>query len=420
METPTHHSAATRPAAADPVSHSWFQLDGFTDRRRGIGPLDVVYGPDRVADIGRLLTGRGRSRALLVAGAHVSTDVSVMGPIRESLGDLVVGEFFEATPRKRIESIYAGIERMTEVDADVLIGIGGGSSLDTARQISAFAADGRPLSSFRDSVLAGEVPELTAPADRADVALIPTTLAGADLSKGGSIEVVAAPDAPDGRPKRINPQTVGPSLIVYDPRLFESTPRALLTGSAMNGLNKGIETLYSPRATLYSDALAAHGLTLMTTGLLGVAAGDPAGLERAVGGVILVQLQRQISVLHAFGHAVARYSGVQQGVAHAVITPHALRALLAVAPMRRDLIATTLRAAGVTAAADDAEAIIESVVTVRDALGLPARLRDVPGADALDPVRCAEHVCSDGLLAGAPLDRPLAVDEAVAVFEAAA
>lgn len=398
----------------------WFQLDGFTDVIRGIPPVDVRFGAGRAAELGSYLEARGLGRAMLVAGRHVSADEKVMGPIREAIGPRVVGEFFEVTPGKRIEMVYAGIERMREVGADVLIGIGGGSSLDVARQVSTLAADGRSLDQLREQARSTDPPAFEAVPHHTAVVLVPTTLAGADLSTGGSVEVFDVAESPDDQPRWVNPQVVGPTAILYDPRLYESTPPRLLAGSAMNGFDKGIETIYSPRATAFSDAMAERGVALMGRGLLALATERSSGLEDAVAGAILVQVQRQISVVHAFGRAATRLTSMQQGIAHAVLVPHALRLLLSLAPLRREVLARALRTAGATATPDDGEAVVEGVSAIRDALGLPRSLADVPEADGIDVAACAAHVCGDRLLDASPLPRRLTPAEAASVFEAAA
>ncbi|MFT4921497.1 MAG: magnesium transporter [Haloarculaceae archaeon] len=66
---------------------------------------------------------------------------------------------------------------------------------------------------------------------------------------------------------------------------------------------------------------------------------------------------------------------------------------------RRDMLAETL---GVADADDPARAVVAAVVEVRDELGLPARLRDVPGPDREELPSVAEAVLADRLLANVP------------------
>jgi len=96
-----------------------------------------------------VLANRNLKDVLIVCGSHVGANEAVMAPLRRNLGDRLVGVFDETTPEKDIETVYDGIETMEAMDPDALIGVGGGSSLDIARQMSVFAAAGRSLSDVR-------------------------------------------------------------------------------------------------------------------------------------------------------------------------------------------------------------------------------------------------------------------------------
>lgn len=402
--------------ATNTNTDGWFQIDDYTNRERRIDGMDVRFGSGRVREVGDYARRSGLGRVMLVAGSNLSRNAAIMDPVREALGGLVVGDFFGASPDKHISTVYEGIARMRELDADLLVGIGGGGSLDTARQISAFAADGRPLEFFQEAAAAKEQVDLVG-SGSASVILLPTTLAGADLSVGGSIEVLSALESPTNRPVRVNPPNVAPIAVFYDPLLYGTTPDAVLAGSAMNGLDKGIETLYSPKANdPYSIALSSHGLTLMGRGLLALGSDRAGGLADAVAGLILVQLRVNISVIHAFGHAVARNSAIQQGIAHAILAPHVIAFLLEEGAIAPDRLTAALLAAGATESPGD---VVAAVTRIRDSLGLPSRFSEADGASGLDLAVCADATVSSGLLRNSPLREPLSVGQARAILEAA-
>lgn len=116
---------------------------------------EIVYGRGCLNDLGAVLADRNLDDALVVRGQHVGANDDVMDPLRRGLGDRLTRVFDETTPAKAAETVYDGITVMRDVEPDVLIGVGGGSSLDVARQMSAFAADGRPLAHFREAARSG-------------------------------------------------------------------------------------------------------------------------------------------------------------------------------------------------------------------------------------------------------------------------
>ena len=118
---------------------------------------DIVYGRGSVAELNSYLAENDLKNALLVCGTNVSANEVLMAPVRNGAGDRLAGVFGETTPAKHAKTVYDGIAAMKETDADVLIGLGGGSSLDIARQISVFAGDGRSLEALRDEFREGEL-----------------------------------------------------------------------------------------------------------------------------------------------------------------------------------------------------------------------------------------------------------------------
>ena len=379
---------------------------------------DIVYGRGRVGELGDRLNEYGYGRALVVCGSNVGANEALMGPLRNGLYDCLVGVFDETTPAKSVETVYDGIAAMDETDPDVIVGVGGGSSLDIARQMSVFAADGRSLASLRTAAREGDVDSPNPAAPLTPVVVVPTTFAGADLSSGGSIEVLSPDESPTAQPVRAS-GSLTPDAVVYDPDLFETTPMGALAGSAMNGFDKGLETIYSPDATPITDSTSVHGVRLLSAAFPRLGTGDPGAMESAVQGILLVQFQRKASIIHAVGHGFARRYPVQQGLIHATVAPHVLRYVLNEVDARRELLA---EAFGIDTRASDgklAEAIVEAVTEVRDSFDLPTRLRDYDPIRREDFQAVAEFTLEDALMQRAPAGLDPTVKDLEGVFDAA-
>jgi alcohol dehydrogenase class IV len=379
---------------------------------------DIAYGRGRIRRLGERLEGYGLERALVVTGSHVGENPGVMEPLSAGLGDRLAAVFDETTPQKLGETVFEGIEAMRRAEPDVIVGVGGGSSLDIARQMSVFAADSGSLSDYRAAAERGELEPPDPDEPLTPVVVVPTTFAGADISTVGSVEILGPETSPTGQPIRTG-GSVAPAAMVYDPDLFETTPTGALAGSAMNGFDKGIETLYARDATPVTDATAIRGLRLLREALPRLP-DDPEAMERAVVGIVLVQFDRRVSIVHAFGHGFAERYDLQQGLVHAVVVPHVLRYLFEHVDARRELLAEGL---GIETESMDgdatAEAILEAVTAVRDSLDLPTRLRE------LDPVReedlpaIARAIRADSGMANAPEALDPTADELEAVLREA-
>ena len=382
------------------------------------------FGAGSVADLDAELAAHGVENALVVCGTTVGSTSSVIDPVRDGLGDSLAGSFAETTPEKLLSTALDGRAAYREHDADAILALGGGSSLDVAKAVSVLVAGDHDPADAASAV--AQTHTLPMPdGDLPPIVAVPTTLAGAELSTvaglaalpdGGFVDAPVSGGLSDRR--------LMPTAVFYDPVLVATTPRTVLAGSAMNGFDKGIETLYAANATPVTDATAGRGIALMADGLRELGRGEvtPETLEPVLDGLLLVQYgisrpaETTLSVIHAFGHGLTRGFDVQQGAAHAVIAPHVLRHVFEEVDGRRDLLADAL---GVADADDPPAAVVDAVANLRDALALPSRLRDVEGPKPADFESVARSVVTDSFVANAPPDLDLTADDVEALLEAA-
>ncbi len=386
-------------------------------------PGTVRYGAGAAGDLDDELASLGAERALVVSGQTVGTTPEVIGPVREGLGDRLAGVRAETTPDKRVSTALDVVEAMEAEGADALVGLGGGSSIDVSKAAAAVAskddtdraAVGAELEETGTIAVEGETPPVVA---------VPTTLAGADLSQVAGVNADPATCPVESRVDGgLSDAALMSAAVVGDPELVATTPESVLTASAMNGFDKGVETLYTSAATPFTDATAVRGLSVLTDAL--PALGDSVTVETAapsLEGLLLVQygISRPdggtLGLIHAFGHGLTAYSDIQQGAAHAVIAPHALRYLFGEVDGRRALLAEAL---GVDDADDPTEAVVAAVADVRDGLGLPARLRDTDGPEPDQFTDVARAVVNDRLVVNLPEGLELTVADMEGVLEAA-
>ena len=372
-------------------------------------PPVVQYGPGCVGNLADELASADLSRALVVCGKTVGSTTAVIDPVTEGLGDRVGDVFAETTPRKRLDTAFQVCERVRRVEADVLVGLGGGSSLDVAKIASLLECTERS----REAIGAEfeETGTIQVPDESlTPVVAIPTTLAGADISQAAGITASPKSGLVESEVSGgVSHPAIMPHAVFADPKLIATTPRSVLTGSVMNGFDKGVETLYAHNATVFTDATAVRGLEELTEALLAFGRGNECEntYDALVRGLLCVQFGisrpggTTLSLVHSFGHALARNYPVQQGDAHAVVVPHVLEFLFEHVDGRRTLLA---RGLGVDDADNTAAAVIERVTEIRDTLELPSRLRDVSGPDRESFPEVASTVLEDSFMENAPLE----------------
>ncbi|WP_232686058.1 iron-containing alcohol dehydrogenase family protein [Halobacterium zhouii] len=425
-------SARAATTSLDAVDGRTYGGDGFRFEYR---PGTIRCGRNCVDALAEELRNVGGTRALVVTGRTVGQTAAVMDPVREGLEDAFEGTFAETTPDKRLGTAHAAAEAFAEHDADAFVAVGGGSSLDVVTVARALVASGQSHeAAAADLADTGTIP--VPDGDLPSAVAVPTTLAGADLAQGAGI--TAAPDTDpvdESIGGGVSDPRLMPSALFYDPALFATTPASVRAASAMNGLDKAVESLYARNATPISDATAVHGLRLCRRGFSALADddADPRELEQAVLGVLLAQYGvsrpdgSTLSVLHAFGHGLTNAGDVHQGRAHAAVAPHVLRFVFERVDGRRDLLADALAPHGSGATGsetgesdDDASAAVAGLAALRDDLGLPQRIRDLedpPACDELDDV--AADVLGDGFMENAPSGLDATVEDLREVLEAA-
>ncbi|WP_224333728.1 iron-containing alcohol dehydrogenase family protein [Haloprofundus halobius] len=392
-------------------------------------PGKIVCERGAVAGIGDELARRGLGRALVVCGSTVGSTPEVVDPVRNGVGDRLVGVFAETTPEKYLGRAVEGARLADEEHVDALVALGGGSSLDVAKVIAALRShEESPEEVAAAAIESGDL-SVSANGTPTPVFAVPTTLAGADLSTVAGVTLAMGPDdEPIG--SSIGDARLMPTALFYDIDLFATTPESVLTASAMNGFDKGLEALYTRNATPITDGTAMRGLRLLRSSLPALGAGDGGqngeNLAQAVTGTVLVQYgvstpgQFKLSLVHAFGHGFTRNYDVHQGRVHAVVAPHVLRYLFDSVDARRELLAEAL-GVQVEGQTDDelAEGIVDAVVDVRDGLGLPSRLRELGEVRREEFSVVADTIANDNLMTTVPPGLDPTKEEILAVLNAA-
>lgn len=381
----------------------------FADR-----PPKLVTGRGSVESLGTELADAGIDRALVVCNRSVGTLDAVLSPVVEGIGRRCVGVFDEATGDKRLRTALAAADHARGADAQAIVGVGAGSGLDVATVAAALVGPDAADEAVIDDLV--ETGRVTVETDPLALVMVPTTLAGAEQSPGAGITA----EAPDGSVVSggVSDPRLRPLAAVYDPELVAHTPESVLRNSTMNGFNKGIETLYSPAAVPVTDATAARGVSLLAQWLPRLDTDDLEALDAILEGVALAQYGTSregatgLSIIHAIGHGVTATVPVQQGLVHAAVTPAVLEELFAQAPCRRELLASSLGAAG-------ADGIVEAVAQIRDGLGLPTGLGDLEGVERSMLPAIADATANDRLMDNLPPGVSLGREDLIDVLEAA-
>jgi len=262
---------------------------------------ELVTGAGMAALLPDLLAGFA-ARRLLVVG-------STSGVARAGL--TLPGQparFGGFSPNPHLTDVLDGCRLADAYGPDLVVGIGGGSALDTAKMVRSLPAD--PAAAIE--VLAGRAP----PRRRAPLVLVPTT-AGTGSEATGFATVYV-----NGVKHSLDHPSVHADLAVVDPELTRGCPADVAYSGAFDALAHALESLWSLRSTAASRMLASDALTALVA-VLGRAAwplttSDRADLSTASTRAGLAIDRTRTTAGHAFAYPLTARFGVRHGVACAL------------------------------------------------------------------------------------------------------
>ncbi len=167
------------------------------------------------------------------------------------------------------DAVDAAVARLRRRDIEVVVGIGGGSVLDTAKAIAGLLRTG---TSIRDH-LEGVGPQIPYPGPAVPFVAVPTTAGtGSEAARNAVISEVG----PDGYKRSFRDERLVAADAIVDPDLLAGSPPTLIAQNGLDAVTQLLEAFISQRASPFTDALARSGLERASRSLLAWHA-DPGG-----------------------------------------------------------------------------------------------------------------------------------------------
>jgi len=222
----------------------------------------ILFGAGRSAELAQIVRGFG-SRALVVTRGPDFTDgpdwARLGAGLREAGVEVeTVGVSGEPSP-PLVDEIVARIRAGGPVD--VVVGIGGGSVLDTAKAVAGLLIPGNSVTDH----LEGIGPELPYRGPAVSFVAVPTTAGtGSEATKNAVLSL----RGPGGFKKSFRDEALVARVAIVDPDLLAGCPPELIAANGMDALTQLLESYVSARANPLTDALALSGLAATRDGLL--------------------------------------------------------------------------------------------------------------------------------------------------------
>ncbi len=327
-------------------------------------PTRLVHGAGALTHLGETLRGLGVTRPMLVTDPGVAA-AGLVARVLEHLDDPVV--FDGVRPNPDIALVDGAAEIYREAGCDGLVGLGGGSSIDTAKSVGVVVEHGGSILDYewgRDPI-ERRIPPLVA---------IPTT-AGT-----GSEVTLWAVITDHGRQIKFNvggTPLIGPHVALIDPELMLGLPPAVTAATGMDALSHAIECYTCDYHQPFNDAVALLAIELVGRWLR-TAVSDGSNLEARTHMAHAATLGGMAYGTESAGaaHAMSQSAGGVHDCPHGALTARVLGPVCEYnAPALPDRYARIAVGLGVdTSGLDDLEAAmagVEEVYRLTDDVGIP-------------------------------------------------
>jgi alcohol dehydrogenase class IV len=306
----------------------------------------VIFGNGSIAQVSTEVERLGCRRVLLVSGR---SEAAFAARIAAQLGDRLVGDFTDVVMHVPVETARRAASTARDLDADVVLALGGGSSTGTAKAIALET--------------------------RLPVVAVPTTYAGSEMTTIWGL-------TENGRKITGRDRVVLPRTVIYDPELTLTLPVSLSAASGMNALAHLIEGLYDRLVSPVLAAQAGEGIRALANALPRVVS-NPADLDARGDALYGAWLAGWIlgtcgmGVHHKICHTLGGTYNLAHAPTHSAVIAYATQYNLGAAPEAMDCIVRAFAAAG-RSAPDAATAVWE---LARD-IGAPTSLASVGLAES--------------------------------------
>jgi alcohol dehydrogenase len=215
---------------------------------------EIVFGPGRSAGLPDAVRRFG-SRALVITRAPGFTETEDWAQLRAGLSGAAIdfeleGVSGEPSPAL-VDEIVARVRARGPVDA--VVGIGGGSVLDTAKAVAGLLIPGNSVMDH----LEGIGPGLPYRGPAVPLIAVPTTAGtGSEATKNAVLSVRGA----GGFKRSFRDDALIARVAIVDPDLLASCPPELIAANGMDALTQLIESYVSTRSNPTARAMAIVGL----------------------------------------------------------------------------------------------------------------------------------------------------------------
>ncbi len=356
------------------------------------------HGKGAIQEIAGEVTSRGLKKALLCTDPDL-LKFGVTKKVTDVLdaAGLAYQVYSEIKPNPTIENVKDGVEAAKAAQADYIIAIGGGSSMDTAKAIGIIVtnpefADVRSLEGTADTKNPC-LPIIAVPTTAGTAAEVTINYVITDVEKNRKFVCVDPHDIP--------------VVAIVDPDMMASMPKGLTAATGMDALTHAIEGYITKGAWELSDMFHLKAIEIIAKSLRGAVENTPEGREGMALGQYIAGMGFSnvgLGIVHSMAHGLSALYDTPHGVACAIILPTGLEYNKPVAGKRYRAIGKAMQVPGIDNMTDEeaADATIAAVKQLSLDVGIPQNLNGILKEE--DVAFLSQSAYADACCPGNPRD----------------
>lgn len=266
------------------------------------------------------IKNRGFQKVLIVTDKSLF-EVGVTNKVTEELekSGIAYEVYHDVKPNPTIKNVHDGIEKCREANADLIVAVGGGSSIDTAKGISIVMTnpdryDIVSLNGASNTVNRGM-----------PIIALPTT---AGTAAEVTINYVITDESRDIKMVCVDPHDI-PIVAIVDTELMASMPKSIAASTGMDALTHAIEGYITKAHNTMSDMFHMKAIQLIFENLAAAVndknqeAIDKIGYAQYIAGMGFSNVG--LGIVHSMAHQLGAVYDTPHGIANAILLPTVMR-----------------------------------------------------------------------------------------------
>nr|WP_296169846.1 iron-containing alcohol dehydrogenase [uncultured Ruminococcus sp.] len=373
-------------------------------------PNHTVVGTNVLGEAAPLLKKMG-NKAFIVTGKHVAVSdmmKQLTALLDENGIDCVIFDGITGEPTDTM--IENGVEMLKSSGCDFIIGIGGGSPLDSAKAIAAMAVNEGSIADYNGKEITGEILPLAA---------IPTTAGtGSEATKFTVIT-----DSEKGIKMLLKGDVLVPKLAIVDSSFTVGAPKSVTSATGLDALTHAVEAYTSRKAFSMTDTLAVSAVKRIMK-YLPIAYKEPDNsLAREQMSIAALEAgicinNSSVTIVHGMSRPIGALFHVPHGMSNAMLLKECLSFAVSGA---YEKFANLGRETGVASDSDSdetaAEKFIDSLQSICDVCEIPTL--EQYGIDRDEYYSKISKMATDAVASGSPANtvKEVTVDDCIEIYK---